>query len=232
MKRFLLLISLFGFSVGFAWLVFLRHQPIVTKPQNTVQATTDNAPPVTTTNVQPTIVTKSVAPALVVPIDNFFTRVTTKPFGILINPKTSPVQPERFAGYHTGADAETTPEEQTALIPIRSIAVGTVVFAGYVTGYGGIIMIEHTVDGETITALYGHLRHTSFAVKVNDIVAVGQHIADLGTGYSTETDGERRHLHLGIIKGQHQNTTGYVNSASRLNPWEDPVTWLKAHGAQ
>src|SRR5947209_4518700 len=40
------------------------------------------------------------------PVVGFLSRVTKKPFGIYVNPANSPVQPERFSGYHTGADAE------------------------------------------------------------------------------------------------------------------------------
>jgi hypothetical protein len=38
-------------------------------------------------------------------------RVAKKPFGIFITPQSSPVQPEHFRGYHTGADFEIFPEE-------------------------------------------------------------------------------------------------------------------------
>src|SRR3989338_10346295 len=40
------------------------------------------------------------------PLDNSSERVTKKPFGKYITPADSPVQPERFSGYHTGADFE------------------------------------------------------------------------------------------------------------------------------
>lgn len=169
-------------------------------------------------------------PSVVTPITDFFNRVTKKPFGIYITLKTSPIQPEKFSGYHTGADAETTPAEKDSDVPIAAIADGTVVFAGHVNGYGGVIMIEHKVNGETITALYGHLRITSFTIKKGAAVTVGKNIAVLGTGYSSETDGERKHLHFGIIKGASINYKGYVQTPSGLTAWDDPVTWLTTHG--
>src|SRR5579871_4518385 len=46
------------------------------------------------------------APAMVEPAKDFLQRVTKKPFGIYVTPTDSPVQPERFTGYHTGADGE------------------------------------------------------------------------------------------------------------------------------
>jgi len=43
---------------------------------------------------------------LVLPVNQFFARITKKPFGVYITPETSPVQPEKFTGYHTGVDVE------------------------------------------------------------------------------------------------------------------------------
>jgi murein DD-endopeptidase MepM/ murein hydrolase activator NlpD len=185
------------------------------------------------TSAPPTVNTNITAPAstVVVPIADFFNRITKKPFGIYVTPGASPVQPEKFTGYHTGADAETTPAEANVDVPILAMANGTVVFAGHVNGYGGVIIIRHTIVNETVTALYGHLRISSFTVRVGDPVTAGQQISVLGTGYSTETDGERKHLHLGIIKGSNINYLGYVNAQSELTAWYDPVVWLKAHGA-
>ncbi|NTU99252.1 hypothetical protein HGA64_04600 [Candidatus Falkowbacteria bacterium] len=42
------------------------------------------------------------------PISDALSRVTKKPFGIKVSPKNSSVSPERFTGYHTGVDFETT----------------------------------------------------------------------------------------------------------------------------
>ncbi|PIX90274.1 MAG: hypothetical protein COZ29_00885, partial [Candidatus Moranbacteria bacterium CG_4_10_14_3_um_filter_45_9] len=47
----------------------------------------------------------------IAPLDRASERVTKKPFGILIKKATSPVQQERFSGYHTGTDFETFPDE-------------------------------------------------------------------------------------------------------------------------
>ena len=58
--------------------------------------------------------------ATLVPISRVDERVTRKPFGILIDPETSLVQPERFRGYHTGTDFEVFPEEAEAEVYIRN----------------------------------------------------------------------------------------------------------------
>ena len=197
---------------------------------NQPKATNETISPITNTVPNTNTNTTTSAPSIVLPIANFYDRVTKKPFGIYITPKTSPIQPEKFTGFHTGADAETTSAEAKMDVPVFSIAAGTVVFAGHVNGYGGVIMIKHTINGEKILTLYGHLRISSFKVKVGSNVTAGQPVAVLGTGYSSETDGERKHLHFGIIRGWTITYKGYVTTKSALSGWEDPVAWLQAHG--
>jgi len=63
-------------------------------------------------------------PALSEPISNTKSRVTKKPFGIYITPQTSPVQPEKFTGYHTGTDFETTSQEADAVVPVYAACTG------------------------------------------------------------------------------------------------------------
>lgn len=232
-------------SGGIFWTVQTRPgaQPTtvntyVTNTPNTLDTTpSDAAVNTSSPTVEaplPSIVAPTDAPAepaAVRPMENFFERITKKPFGIYITPQTSPIQPEKFTGYHTGADAETTAAEKDANLPVMAVTKGTVVFAGHVNGYGGVIIIRHTIDGQTVTGLYGHLRISSFKVGKNDGVRVGQPIAVLGTGYSSETDGERKHLHFGLIKGATISYRGYVSSKNQLSAWEDPVAWLKRHGA-
>ncbi len=175
----------------------------------------------------------NVAPAVevTVPIANFFNRITKKPFGIYITPKTSPVQPERFTGYHAAADAEATgPDEKDIDVPVYSIADGTVLAVRYVSGYGGVVLIKYVIAKETVIGLFGHIRLSSVTLKVGNRVSKGQQIAVLGTGYSTETDGERKHLHFAVIKGSTITYRGYVQTKAELSAWYDPVVWLHQHG--
>lgn len=65
--------------------------------------------------------------------------------------------------------------------PILSAQDGTVSYAGWISGYGNTVMIDH---GEGITTLYGH--NQSLAVSVGDEVEQGDIIAFCGsTGNST-----------------------------------------------
>lgn len=183
---------------------------------------TNTSPPLNTNSTNP-------SPAVVEPIANFATRVTKKPFGIYITPKTSPIQPEKFTGYHTGADAETTAAEADQNTPIFAIASGSVVFADHVNGYGGVMIIKHTIGGKKLLSLYGHLRISSFTVTVGKTVTPGQRLAYLGTGFSSETDHERKHLHFGLINGWTITYKGYVTTKSALSSWMNPASWLAAH---
>jgi hypothetical protein len=61
------------------------------------------------------------------PLTRAAERVTKKPFGIYITPKTSPVQPEKFQGYHTGTDFEIFPEELNIDVTVRAVCNGKLV---------------------------------------------------------------------------------------------------------
>ncbi len=155
------------------------------------------------------------------PISNALTRITKKPFGIKISPKTSPVQPERFSGYHTGTDFETTADEQKIDVPIYAICEGKLILKKIASGYGGVAVQACKINNQDVTVIYGHLRLTSIAAKLNQNIKAGEQLAVLGTGYSQETDGERKHLHLGIHKGKTITLLGYIQNQSQLNQWLD-----------
>lgn len=157
----------------------------------------------------------------------FKNRVAYKPFGIRINPNTSPVQPERFSGYHTGIDIEF--EDISEPVPVYAIQDGTVVQSGYVQGYGGVIIVNHTdataPSSQSILALYGHLDPESITPNTN--VTQGQQLGVLGEGFTQETDGERKHLHFGLINAETVNLRGYVQNKEALLNWIDPLPFLE-----
>ncbi len=169
------------------------------------------------------------ASQVVYPLKDFLSRITKKRFGQYITPQNSPVSPERFLGYHTGVDAETTSDEQNLEVPVVAIATGIVTFSRTVDGYGGVVMIEHQVDGQTVTALYGHLDIDSVTLAVGATVTPGQTIGVLGAGGTSATSGERKHLHFGLLTGASANLRGYVSQTGDLTPWLDPLEWLNAH---
>ncbi len=156
------------------------------------------------------------------PIDEFQTRITKKPFGIYITPKNSPVQPEKFTGYHTGVDVEY--EDVPGDVEVRAVADGQVVFSGTVNGYGRVVVIQHKLRDEDSLALYGHLAPDSLVAK-GQIVTGNEKIGILGNGYTAETSGERKHLHFGIVRGTTINFAGYVNTESQLKEWYNPMVF-------
>lgn len=156
------------------------------------------------------------------PISGAIARVTKKPFGIKISPSDSPISPEKFAGYHTGVDFETTEAEQNIAVPIYTICAGELLVKKQATGYGGVVVQACEINKQAVTVVYGHLNLSSVSAKINQELKVGQQIGILGQGYSSETDGERKHLHLSIHLGQFVVLLGYVSQAERLLDWLDP----------
>ena len=167
--------------------------------------------------------------ALSSPISRAAERITKKPFGIHITPSSSPVQPERFSGYHTGTDFETFSEEQESRIQISAICNGTVRFRGWMKGYGGVLIQNCTVQDQPVTVLYGHLNIDSISQNIGSSLTAGSVIGQLGKGFSQETDGERKHLHLGVHRGTAVNYRGYVQTKEELNAWIDPTELLTPH---
>lgn len=158
---------------------------------------------------------------LVIPVADFHNRITKKLFGTYITPSNSPVQPERFTGYHAGVDVEY--DDVTSDVAVHAIANGRVVYAGWVSGYGGVTLLQHTIEGIPHLVVYGHLRPSSL-LAVNTEVTQDQQIGLLGTAYSQETDGERRHLHFAVLRGIVVDLRGYSSTQAGLGNWIDPLS--------
>lgn len=154
-------------------------------------------------------------------------RVTKKPFEIYITPQNSPVQPEKFTGYHTGVDFETTSAEANIDVSVSAFCDGKLLLKKYATGYGGVAVQSCVLNNESVTVIYGHLKLASIAPIVGQTLKKGDLLGVLGKGYSTETDGERKHLHFGIHVGSTINILGYVQKQSDLSGWLDPAQFIK-----
>ncbi|MEU1970792.1 M23 family metallopeptidase [Microbacterium sp. NPDC019599] len=100
--------------------------------------------------------------------------------------------------------------------PILAIADGVVTFAGRRGGFGNLIIIEHTVDGEPVASHYAHMWDAGIHVVAGSTVTAGQHIGDVGSsGRSSGT-----HLHLEI----HPGGSGH--------PPVNAIDWLAETGAE
>ena len=192
------------------------------KPANTSPNSPQTSSQTPTPQPSPSAATSQIsASGLDFPIAEFKQRITKKPFGIYITRENSPIQPERFTGYHTGDDVEY--QDVTADVPVYAVLDGRVVLSETASGYGGVFMIEIQLDGAAHTILYGHIRPSSLP-KVGQNVSKGEQIGLLGTGYSAETDGERRHLHFAVLPDNRIDIKGYVQNKSELSGWIDPLS--------
>lgn len=212
-NKIILTISVIIAVILTIWIIQTQSKPFSTLVPQTSSVTTSTSP--TTSSSSFTL-----------PISKAAERITKKPFGLKVSPTNSPVQPEKFSGYHTGTDFETTTDEKDTVIAISAICDGTVLLKRVISGYGGVLIQSCRYNDQPITVLYGHLASKSITVKVGDKLKPEQTIGHLGQGYSTETDGERKHLHLGIHRGSAIELKGYVPNQNDLNQWIDAASIL------
>lgn len=86
---------------------------------------------------------------------------------------------------------------------IYAFADGDVVAAGEASGFGNWVVLDHTIDGEDHTTVYGHMAADQIDVSVGDTVEAGDKIAGIGNeGQSTGP-----HLHFEFYDG-HKLTGG------------------------
>lgn len=160
------------------------------------------------------------------PIPDALSRITKKPFGIYVTPETSPVQPERFHGYHTGSDLEIIADEENTEVSVVALCDGKLLVKRSASGYGGVAVQACVLDGRDVTVVYGHMRLASIVSEIGNEIKAGEFLGYLGKGFSSQTDGERKHLHLGIYEGTDINILGYVQTKSALSGWLDPEKYL------
>ena len=153
------------------------------------------------------------------PLDPPENRVTKKPFGMYITLENSPVQPEKFTGYHTGTDFEIYEDELLPDIPVLATCGGVIKERKRVNGYGGVVIQECMFENQPVRVLYGHVSLDD--ADVGAYIPPGRIIAKLGRDKSEETDGERKHLHLGIVKGMIIDARGYVSAKAEFDTWLD-----------
>ena len=167
-------------------------------------------------------------------------RATVKGFGEYIDNNfysSHPASefPNHFFGYHAAQDLETfTNEKQDSNnTPVYFVTSGTILYIGSLSGYGGVILLK--LDGTQDTALYGHVRITNLKYSVGQHVKVDKPtvLTYLGTGFSAETSGERKHLHFGVYKGQDLYFHGHEANKTVLNSrWYNPIDYLREKNAQ
>ena len=94
--------------------------------------------------------------------------------------------------------------------PVPVIADGVVTEAAYEGVYGVHVIVQHEINGVTVSTLYAHMQSGSMAVSVGQQIERGTIVGAVGsTGQSTGP-----HLHFGVLIGE-----DYV----------DPYPWLLAN---
>ncbi len=186
------------------------------------------------------------------PMEQYGKRITLKDFGVLIDDqfykqvcklcfqtkfssfaykgKESLFPFNRFYGYHAGVDLEVLPKESEQKVPVYAVKKGRITYIGLLEGYGGVIL--QSLEGENLTALYGHVKTTNLPYKVGGEILSGMVVTYLGDEFSSETSKERKHLHFAIYKGTDLYFRGHESSLEQLNNrWINPTTYLKNKGA-
>jgi len=162
------------------------------------------------------------------PMEHAANRPTPLHFGVHVtpDPATNPIDPpERFTGYHAAVDYEVSAEELDAPVPVFAICRGKVVYSGFAEGYGGVLIQRCTLDGEPISVIYGHLSRNGL-IEDGETLRSGQQLGYLADARSVDSDGSRKHLHLGIHKGRALDMRGYVQTREELAEYIDPATVL------
>ncbi|GAA2843474.1 peptidase M23-like protein [Leucobacter komagatae] len=122
--------------------------------------------------------------------------------------RSDPFTGER--SFHSGSDYGASDGT-----PIYAVADGHVLVAEFSGGYGGLIVIEHTVRGQALRTAYAHMWAHGIHVTPGQTVTAGTHIGDVGSsGRSTGA-----HLHLEVRPGSTGGDT------------IDADAWLAEHGA-
>lgn len=129
------------------------------------------------------------------PLDSKYKNITSK-FGYRVHPVT------KVYKLHTGIDIASSGIRGATIYAAKG---GTVIKAGYNTGYGNYVVINH---GDGYATLYGHA--SSLLVSPGQQVTKGAPLGYVGsTGYSTGP-----HLHFEIMKnGDYTNPVDYFKGS-------------------
>ena len=130
------------------------------------------------------------------PVPGFYN--ITSPYGY----RTHPIFGDRRL--HQGIDIGKNGSQPINGASIVSAGKGTVIYAGYRSGYGNTVMIDH---GDGVVTLYAHQQSGGIKVGNGQSVSKGQRIGTVGsTGFSTGP-----HLHFEVrVNGQARDPMPYL----------------------
>lgn len=129
-----------------------------------------------------------------------------------------------FIGFHLAEDVKvpipTGGEKKDTEVPVRAAGSGKVKHVGYHTGYGWVILIEHTLSagdplGPTVTTLYAHLREVGLTANTMD-VSKGAVIGYLSSNKDENGGYSFTHIHFGIRRGA---VLSDINQCHPITKW-------------
>jgi hypothetical protein len=170
----------------------------------------------------------SASAAVAEPLKDARLRATPLHFGMKVSPDPAlnPITPpERFEGYHVGEDFEAGVHELNAEVSVFALCRGKILYSGFAEGYGGLVVQRCVLDTQDVTVIYGHLTIAGLP-KVGKTLSAGNKIGSLAPAHSHDSDGNRKHLHLGIHKGRAVVTLGYVQTEAELEQFLDPAQFI------
>jgi murein DD-endopeptidase MepM/ murein hydrolase activator NlpD len=131
------------------------------------------------------------------PVPGFY-RITS-PYGYRIHPILH--TRKLHTGIDIGKNGDSDPISGAAIV---SAGAGTVIFAGYRSGYGNTVMVDH---GDGVVTLYAHQPAGGIRVGNGENVEKGDRIGTVGsTGYSTGP-----HLHFEVrVNGEPKDPMPYL----------------------
>lgn len=166
------------------------------------------------------------------PLERAGYRPTPLHFGLYVtpDPANNPIDPpERFTGYHVGTDFEIMWGEKNSYVPVFAICNGEVIYSGFAEGYGGLVAERCVIDDQPVVVLYGHMTLDPLPAVSEQLIA-GKKIGKLAPGKSHDSDDNRKHLHLGMVKGSEISYLGYVQTEDELENFMDPKKILSRFG--
>ncbi|MFC9965684.1 peptidoglycan DD-metalloendopeptidase family protein [Nocardia ignorata] len=121
----------------------------------------------------------------------------------------------RWGTQHQGQDFAAAPKT-----PVYAVADGVVVRAGAASGFGQWVVVDHDIDGEIVSSVYGHMFADDIRVEQGQSVRIGQPIAAVGyNGQTVPAGPDGAHLHLEIWTGG-----GRFGGGKAI----DPMPWLQS----
>ncbi|MEU2042665.1 M23 family metallopeptidase [Nocardia niwae] len=127
--------------------------------------------------------------------------------------------------FHRGIDFAAT-----AGTPIYAAADGVVSRAGAASGFGTWIVIDHNIDGQVVSTVYGHMFDSDLRVQAGDQVVAGQQIAAVGyNGQVVPSGPAGAHLHFEtwpggrFSGGQATDPQGWLDGAAEPDPDRRPA---------